>query len=77
MNAIIRKELQSYLSSWSLMLAMAAYFLLVGLWLWLFPGTSIPDNKFATLQTLFDLAPWMFLFILPCRRKNHRNPGPA
>ncbi|HNR08931.1 MAG TPA: gliding motility-associated ABC transporter substrate-binding protein GldG [Saprospiraceae bacterium] len=65
MNAIIRKELQSYLSSWSLMLAMAAYFLLVGLWLWLFPGTSIPDNKFATLQTLFDLAPWMFLFILP------------
>lgn len=65
MKAIIRKELQSYLSSWSLMLAMSAYFLLVGLWLWLFPDTSIPDNKFATLQTLFDLAPWMFLFIIP------------
>ena len=47
------------------MLAMAAYFLLVGLWLWLFPDTGIPDNKFATLQTLFDLAPWIFLFIIP------------
>lgn len=51
--------------SYSLMLAVAIYFVLVGLWLWFFPDTSIPDNKFATLQTLFDLAPWLFLFIIP------------
>lgn len=62
---ILKRELQTYLSSFSFMLAMVVYFLLVGLWLWWFPDTSIPDNKFASLQTLFDLAPWMFLFILP------------
>ena len=29
-----------------------------------FPETSILTNKFSTLQTLFDLAPWL-LFIIP------------
>jgi ABC-2 type transport system permease protein len=65
MIAIIKKEIQSMFSSYSLMLAVAVYFILVGLWLWFFPDTSIPDNKFATLQTLFELAPWLFLFIIP------------
>jgi len=65
LKAVIKRELLSYLSSFSFMLAIAVYFLLVGLWLWWFPDTSIPDNKFSSLQTLFVLAPWMFLFIIP------------
>ncbi len=65
MIAVLRKELRSMLSSMSLMLAIAVFFILVGLWLWFFPQTSIPDNKFATLQTLFDITPWLFLFIIP------------
>ncbi len=65
MLAIIRKEIQTNLGSFGLMLAIAVFFLLVGFWLWFFPDTAIPDNKFATLQTLFELAPWIFLFILP------------
>ncbi len=65
MLAIIRKEIQSSLSSFSLMLAIAVFFLLIGLMLWFFPNTSIPDNKFSTLQSLFDIAPWLFLFIIP------------
>lgn len=65
LKPVIKRELLTYLSSFSFMLAIAVYFLLVGLWLWWFPDTSIPDNKFASLQTLFALAPWMFLFILP------------
>jgi len=65
LKPIIKRELQTYLSSFSFMLAIGVYFLLVGLWLWWFPDTSVLDNKFASLQTLFDLAPWVFLFILP------------
>ena len=65
MLAIIKKEIQSIFGSFSLMLAVAVYFILVGLWLWFFPDTSILTNKFATLQTLFDIAPWVFLFIIP------------
>ena len=53
------------ISSFSLMLAIAVFFVLVGLWLWFFPDTSILDNKFSSLQTLFDLAPWLFLLIVP------------
>ena len=65
LKAVIKKEIRSNLSSASLMITVAVYFVLMGLWLWFFPDTSIPDNKFATLQTLFDLAPWLFLFIIP------------
>ena len=65
MKAIFLKELRSMISSFSLMLAIAVFFVLVGLWLWIFPNTSILDNKFATLETLFNLAPWLFLFIFP------------
>ncbi|MEP7321000.1 MAG: gliding motility-associated ABC transporter substrate-binding protein GldG [Saprospiraceae bacterium] len=65
MVAIFKKEIQAIFGSYSLMLAVAVYFILVGLWLWFFPDTSIPDNKFATLQTLFNIAPWLFLFIIP------------
>ncbi len=65
MKAIFLKELRSMISSFSLMLAIAVFFILVGLWLWIFPNTSILDNKFATLETLFNLAPWLFLFIFP------------
>ncbi len=53
------------ISSFSLMLAIAVFFVLLGLWLWIFPDTSILDNKFSSLQTLFELAPWLFLFIIP------------
>lgn len=65
MKAIFKKEMRWMLSSMSLMLAVAVFFILVGLWLWFFPQTSIVDNKFSTLQTLFDIAPWLFLFIIP------------
>ena len=65
LKAVIKKEIRSNLSSASLMITVAVYFVLMGLWLWFFPDTSIPDNKFATLQTLFDLATWLFLFIIP------------
>ena len=65
MKAVFLKELRSMISSYSLMMAIAVFFVLVGLWLWIFPNTSILDNKFATLETLFNLAPWLFLFIFP------------
>ncbi len=65
MKAIYLKELKSLLGSMGLMLAVAVFFVMMGLWLWFFPETSILTNKFSTLQTLFDLAPWLFLFIIP------------
>jgi ABC-2 type transport system permease protein len=42
-------------------------FLLVnGLFLWVFPGVyNIPDNGYATLEGLFLLAPWVYLFLVP------------
>ena len=45
---------------------MLVFLLVTGLFLWIFPGNyNIPDNNYATLQGLFTLAPWLYLFLVP------------
>ena len=47
-------------------LVVIVFLLVTGLFLWVFPGTyNIPDSGYATLQGLFSLAPWLYLFLVP------------
>ncbi len=47
-------------------LAILVFLAASGLFLWVFPGNyNIPENGYATLDSYFQLAPWLFLFLIP------------
>lgn len=66
MYSVFRKEISSFLGSLTGYLVILVFLLLTGLFLWVFPGQyNIPDNGYATLEGLFLLAPYLYLFLIP------------
>lgn len=69
MKALFIKEIQSYLNSLTGFLVILVFLLITGLFLWILPneatGTNILDNGFASLESFFALAPWVFLILIP------------
>jgi len=66
MFALLRKEISSFLSSIIGYSVITVFLLAMGLFLWVFPGNfNILDAGFASLETLFILAPWVFMFLIP------------
>lgn len=66
MFAIFSKEVSGFFSSLTGYIA-ATFFLVVnGLVMWVFPGSmNVLDSGYSTLETLFTIAPWVFLFLVP------------
>ena len=66
MLAILLKEIRSFFSSLTGYIAIVI-FLLVNAWfMWIGPGEfNVLDGGYANLDTLFVIAPWVFLFLLP------------
>lgn len=65
MFAIFRKEINTFFSSLIGYIVIGVFLLLMGLLLWLFPDFSILDAPYATLDPLFELAPVVFMFLIP------------
>jgi ABC-2 type transport system permease protein len=66
MFALFKKEITSFLSSLSGFVVIIVFLIANGLFLWVFKGNlNIMDNGYATLEALFMLAPWIFLFLIP------------
>lgn len=66
MYSLFLKEITSFLSSLTGYVVILVFLLVCGLFLWVFKGNlNIPDNGYATLESLFILAPWVFLFLIP------------
>lgn len=66
MYALVKKEVRGFLSLLIGYIVISVFLLLVGLFLWVFPfNYNIPDSGYARLDSLFDLAPWVFLFLIP------------
>lgn len=65
MGVIFIKEIRSFFSSLIGYMAMGVFLLLLGLMIWVFPDYSILDYGFAGLDAFFDLAPVVFLFLIP------------
>jgi ABC-2 type transport system permease protein len=63
--ALLKKELASYFSLQIAYLSIGIFLLISGGMLWLFPEYSILIAGYATLQPFFDLAPYLFLFLIP------------
>ena len=66
MWALYRKEIRSFLSSIIGYVVISVFLLLTGLFMWGFPGNlNVLDQGYATLDTLFYVAPWVFMFLVP------------
>ncbi len=65
MYAVFKRELFSLLNSLMAYITIGIFLLATGLLLWLFPDTSILDYGYAELSGFFNLAPFLFLFLIP------------
>lgn len=65
MYPIYKKEISQFFSSLTGYLAIGVFLLLMGLFLFIFPDTSIFDYGYATLDKFFELAPWVLLLLVP------------
>lgn len=67
MLSLLRKEINSFLNSLIGYVVIVVFLLAIGLFMWVFPGTdfNVLENGYALLDTLFILAPWVFLFLIP------------
>ncbi len=65
MFAIFRKELNLFFSSLTGYIAITIFLVANGLFAWVFPETNILDDGFATLDSFFSFAPWIFMFLIP------------
>ncbi|MCB0661363.1 MAG: gliding motility-associated ABC transporter permease subunit GldF [Saprospiraceae bacterium] len=65
MLSIFIKELNSFFSSLIAYIVVGVFLAILGLIMWVFPDTSLLNYSYATLDQLFDMAPVIFLFLIP------------
>lgn len=64
MIAIFTKEIRAFLSSLLAYVVMIVFLLCTGIFIWVIPDTNILDSGYANLNVLFDMAPWLFIFLI-------------
>jgi ABC-2 type transport system permease protein len=66
MWALFNKEITGFFSSLTGYLVIAVFLLLNSLFMWVIPGQfNVIGNGYATLDALFAISPWVFLFLVP------------
>ena len=66
MVTIFKKELKSFFSNITGYIVIALFVLANALFLWVLPGRwNVFDSGYASLDALFFLAPWLYLFLCP------------
>ncbi len=65
MYAIFKKDIHQFFSSITGYVAIILFLLANGLFLFVFPDTSLLDAGYANLDGLFELAPMIFLLLIP------------
>ncbi|GAB3197181.1 ABC-2 type transport system permease protein [Pontibacter aydingkolensis] len=65
MLAILKKEFNGFLNSLIAYIVIAVFLVAIGMFMWVFPESSVLEYGFADMQTLFSMAPWLFLFLIP------------
>ena len=66
MYALYKKELSSFFSSLIGYLTIVVFLILTGLMLWVFRSDfNILDYGFAGMDGLFQIAPFLYLFLIP------------
>ncbi len=66
MLALLRKEINVFFSTLTGYIVIVVFLVANSLFMWIFPGElNVIDNGYASIDTLFIIAPWIFLFLVP------------
>lgn len=66
MFTLLKKEIAGFLSSLIGYIVMIVFVTTIGLFMWIFPGNfNILEAGYANIDTLFMIAPWVFMFLAP------------
>ena len=66
MVSLFRKEITQFFGSITGTMVSVVFLIVAGLFLWVFSGNyNIPDGGYASLNGLFEIAPWIYLFLIP------------
>jgi ABC-2 type transport system permease protein len=66
MYSLFVKEIKSFFNSLTGYVVIIVFLLINSLFMWVFDGSmNLPDGGYATLDSLFTLAPWVFLMLIP------------
>jgi len=66
MWTLFAKEISGFFSSLTGYVVIVVFLLLNSLFMWIIPGQfNVIENGYATMDSLFAIAPWVFLFLVP------------
>ena len=65
MAVLFKKEVSQFFSGATGYLSILLFLAINGLYLFIFPDSNIFSSGYASLQPLFDIAPWVFLLLIP------------
>jgi ABC-2 type transport system permease protein len=67
MFSLVRKEVNSFLNSIIGYVVILVFLVTISLFLWIFPGGNfnIPDGGYASMEGLFVITPYVYLFLIP------------
>jgi len=65
MLAIFSKEFNGFLNSLIAYIVIGVFLTSIGLLMWVFPESSILEYGYADMSTLFNLGPYVFMFLIP------------
>jgi len=66
MLAIYRREISSFFTGMTGYIVIFVYLLINSLFMWILPGEwNVLDSGYASLESLFIISPWVFLFLVP------------
>ncbi len=65
MISIFLKEVNEFLNSLIAYVVISVFLIGIGLLMWVFPDTNVLDYGYASMEPLFSLGPYMFMFLIP------------
>jgi ABC-2 type transport system permease protein len=65
MISVFQKEVSGFLNSLIAYIVISVFLTGIGLLMWVFPQTNILDYGYADMETLFGVAPYVFMFLIP------------
>lgn len=65
MLQVFAKEFNSFLNSLIAYIVIGVFLTAMGLLMWVFPDTAVLDYGYSDMDTLFLLAPYVFIFLVP------------
>jgi ABC-2 type transport system permease protein len=66
MFSLYKREIGRFFSTLTAYVVILVFMLINSLYMWIFPGElNILDAGYATIDTLFIISPWVFLFLIP------------